>query len=82
MEIRTLVLDSASVCRAQAPPKFEPNNKNSAFYKAMMEVKQIGDSLTDEQKHIADFWDDNPFKMNVTGHVMFATKNFHLQVTG
>jgi PAP2 superfamily len=41
-----------------------------------MEVKNIGDNLTPEQKHIADFWDDNPFKMNVTGHVMFATKKF------
>ncbi len=25
---------------------------------------------------MADFWDDNPFKMNVSGHVMFATKKF------
>ena len=41
-----------------------------------MEVKLTGDSLSDEQKHIADFWDDNPFKMNVQGHVMFATKKF------
>jgi membrane-associated phospholipid phosphatase len=39
-------------------------------------VNNIGDSLTEEQKHIADFWDDNPFKLNVTGHVMFATKKF------
>jgi len=41
-----------------------------------MEVKNTGDSLTEEQKHIADFWDDNPFKLNVSGHVMFATKKF------
>jgi hypothetical protein len=41
-----------------------------------MEVKTIGDSLTEEQKEIAEFWDDNPFKMNVTGHVMYATKKF------
>ena len=34
------------------------------------------DSLTDEQKFIADFWDDNPFKLNVSGHVMYATKKF------
>ncbi|MEO7393997.1 MAG: vanadium-dependent haloperoxidase, partial [Chitinophagaceae bacterium] len=37
---------------------------------------QIVDSLNDEQKNIADFWDDNPFKMNVSGHIMFATKKF------
>jgi hypothetical protein len=55
---------------------YDVKNKNSAFYKALIEVKQVGDSLTAEQKHIADFWDDNPFKMNVTGHVMFATKKF------
>jgi hypothetical protein len=76
MEIRTLVLDSASECRAKNPPFYDPKNKNSAFYKDMMEVKMVGDSLTEEQKHIADFWDDNPFKMNVAGHVMFATKKF------
>ena len=32
------------------------------------------EALSDEQKHIADFWDDNPFVMNVQGHVMFANK--------
>ena len=42
----------------------------------MKEVKLVGDSLTQEQKEIADFWDDNPFKMNVSGHLMFATKKF------
>ena len=41
-----------------------------------MEVKTIGENLTEEQKHIADFWDDNPFKLNVIGHVNFVTKNF------
>ncbi|MBZ5857953.1 vanadium-dependent haloperoxidase [Flavihumibacter profundi] len=75
-EIRPMVLDSASMCRAEAPPAYNMKDKNGVFYKSVMEVKQIGDSLTDEQKHIADFWDDNPFKMNVSGHVMFATKKF------
>lgn len=75
-EIRPMVLDSAAMCRAEMPPLYSMLNKNGEFYKALMEVKNIGDSLTDEQKHIADFWDDNPFKMNVSGHVMFATKKF------
>jgi PAP2 superfamily len=75
-EIRPMVLDSAAMCRAAAPPNYSMSNKNGDFYKAVMEVKKIGDSLTEEQKHIADFWDDNPFKMNVSGHVMFATKKF------
>ena len=76
MEIRPMVLDSASQCKPQRPPVFDVKNKQSQYYKALMEVKNISATLTDEQRHIADFWDDNPFKMNVTGHVMFATKKF------
>ena len=74
MEIRTLVLDSASQFMPVRPPKYDPMNKTSEYYKALMLVKNTVDSLTDEQKFIADFWDDNPFKLNVSGHVMYATK--------
>jgi hypothetical protein len=76
MEIRTLVIDSAGQCRPAPAPEFNIKDTSSVFCRAMMEVKHIGDNLTEEQKHIADFWDDNPFKMNVSGHVMFATKKF------
>lgn len=76
MEIRPLTMDSASQFKPVRPPVFDIKNKNSVYYKALMEVKNTGDSLTEEQKHIADFWDDNPFKMNVSGHVMFASKKF------
>lgn len=75
-EIRTMILDSASECMPVRPPAFDIKNKNSELYVRMMEVKNIGDSLTEEQKHIADFWDDNPFKLNVVGHVNYATKKF------
>ena len=76
MEIRTLVMDSCSQFKPVRPPKFEPKNTSSPFYNAMMLVKKTGDSLTPEQKHMADFWDDNSFKLNVNGHVMYATKKF------
>ena len=76
MEIRTLVLDSASECKPVRPPVYDINNKKSEYYTRLMEIKNIGDSLTAEQKHIADFWDDNPFKLNVNGHVSYATKKF------
>ena len=76
MEMRTMVMDSASQFRPTPPPAYDVANKNSVYYKALLEVKNTVDSLNDEQKHIADFWDDNPFKMNVSGHVMFATKKF------
>lgn len=75
-EIRPMVLDSASQIKLDLPPPYDMKNKESLFYKNALEVKNIVDSLTDEQKHIADFWDDNPFKLNVVGHVSFATKKF------
>ncbi len=75
-DIRPMVLDSASQFMPPRPPAFNVKDKNSVFYKGAMEVKTIVDSLSDEQKAIADFWDDNPFKLNVSGHIMFATKKF------
>ena len=76
MTIRPFVMDSVAQFKPIRPPAFDLKNKAGAYYRALMEVKLTGDSLTDEQRHIADFWDDNPFKMNVSGHVMFATKKF------
>ncbi|MDE3249314.1 MAG: vanadium-dependent haloperoxidase [Bacteroidota bacterium] len=75
-EIRPLVMDSANQMPPPPPFKFDITNKNSDYYKEVMLVKNAVDSLTPEQKHIADFWDDNPFKLNVSGHVMFGTKKF------
>ncbi len=75
-EIRPMVLDSADQCRPALPPVYNVVKKDGAFYQEMMEVKNIVDSLTEEQKHIAEFFDDNPFKLNVSGHLMFATKKF------
>ena len=75
-KIRPVVLDSSSQFRVPEPLKFDLKDSTSRYYKEVMAVKNAGDSLTEEQKHIAEFWDDNPFKMNVTGHVMFGTKKF------
>jgi hypothetical protein len=72
-KIRTLVTDSAQQFKPIPPTKFD-TNKNSDFMKEVMEVYNTGKNLTVEQKAIADFWDCNPFKMNITGHVMHATK--------
>jgi hypothetical protein len=75
-EIRPMVLDSASQIPAPEPPPYNMKDKNSAFYKSVMEVKTMVDSITTDQKHMADFWDDNAFKLNVIGHASFATKKF------
>ncbi|MBL7702515.1 MAG: vanadium-dependent haloperoxidase [Ferruginibacter sp.] len=74
--IRTMVMDSASQFTPPRPPVFDMKNKDSKFYKEVLAVKNAGDSLTDEQKHIAEFWDDLGTRMNVEGHVMFVTKKF------
>lgn len=75
-DIRPLLLDSASQFMPPLPPVYNMKDTASPFCREVMEVKRIGDNLTEEQKHIADFFDDNPFNLHVTGHVMYATKKF------
>ena len=74
--IRPLVMDSCSVFAPPPPYKFNVKDSTSDYYKQVMMIKQTVENLTPEQKHIADFWDDNPFKLNVSGHVMYGTKKF------
>jgi hypothetical protein len=75
-KIRTLVMDSCNQLPPPPPFKFNIKDTTSDYYKQVMLSKNAVDSLTPEQKHIADFWDDNPFKLNVSGHLMFGTKKF------
>ncbi|MCB0636503.1 MAG: vanadium-dependent haloperoxidase, partial [Lewinella sp.] len=72
-EIRTMVIDSAAQFRPAAPPDFSME-EGSPFFEYVKEVYEVGNQLNDEQQTIASFWDCNPFVMNQTGHVMFATK--------
>jgi len=75
-KVRPAIMERADQFQPPAPFAFDMKNKESDYYKQVMEVKNAVDSLTDEQRHIAEFWDDNPFKLNVAGHVMFGTKKF------
>jgi len=72
-KIRPFVIDSADQFVPVRPTPFDMN-EGSPFYKEVMEVYTVGNNLTEEQKEIASFWDCNPYVMNVTGHVMAATK--------
>lgn len=72
-KIRTFVLDSAAQIKVSPPPTFS-SDPSSDFYKRALEVYEIQKNMTSEQKDIAMFWDCNPYKMNVKGHVMFAEK--------
>lgn len=71
--IRTFVADSAMQFKPLPCTIFSADT-SSQFYKEAVEVQTTGLNLTDEQILIANFWDCNPFKMNVNGHVMYATK--------
>ncbi len=75
-EIRPMVIDSAGIYSPPPPPVFNITDKKSKYYYEVIAIKNAIDSLTPEQRHMAEFWDDNPFKMNVTGHVMFGSKKF------
>ena len=72
-EMRTFVIDSARQFIPHPPTPFS-SGKGSPFYSDAMEVYEVGLKLTEEQRVIANFWDCNPFKMNVNGHLMFATR--------
>ena len=71
--IRTFAVDSAQQFKPLPATVFS-SDKSSTFYKEAAEVQNAGLHLTTEQASIANFWDCNPFKMNVNGHVMYATK--------
>ncbi|MEO6721678.1 MAG: vanadium-dependent haloperoxidase, partial [Ferruginibacter sp.] len=72
-KLRTFLIDSAQQFK---PAQATPFSKDtySIFYNEAKEVHDIGSKLSIEQIEIANFWDCNPFKMNINGHVMFATK--------
>lgn len=72
-KIRTFVLDSSTQFIPEPPTAFSTDPK-SKFYQEAMEVYDAVNSANSEYEEIANFWDCNPFKMNVRGHVMFATK--------
>jgi len=72
-KIRTMLLDSASQFQPAPPPPFDMA-EGATFYELTKEVYDVGNNGDEEQRLIASFWDCNPYVMNQTGHVMFATK--------
>lgn len=74
-KIRPMVIDSAQQF-VPAPPTPFSMDKNSQFYKDVMEVYEaLKDETTRANKlAIASFWDCNPYVSHHKGHVMFATK--------
>ena len=71
--MKPMVMDSASQFMAPRPPAFS-NDSTSVFYKGMREVYTIATHLSNEEKLIARYWDDNPFVVEHSGHLMFGNK--------
>src|SRR6185369_4313880 len=71
--IRPFFLDSVKQFRATPPVPFNAD-PSSGFYKLAKEVYDDGNSLTKEQKLIANFWDCNPFAVQFQGHMSIGLK--------
>jgi len=77
-KIRPFIIDSASQFKPIPPPPFSLE-KDSDFYKELIEVYNISNEITkngdeSEEVAIAKFWDCNPYVSVTRGHLMFATK--------
>jgi hypothetical protein len=72
-EIHPLMLDSPSQFLPPPPPVYNMDS-NSTFYNMVREVYDVQKNLTEEQRTIAKFWDDNPFVIEHAGHMTFGTK--------
>lgn len=72
-KMQPLVMDSSAQFKPVPPPAYS-TDKSSAFWKEMMEVYEVSKTLTEEQKNIARFWDDNAAAITYKGHMMFANK--------
>jgi hypothetical protein len=75
-DIRYVAMDSVAQFMPHPPYTFNVTDKKAPYYQEVKMIRDKGDSLTPEETWIADFWDDNPFKLNVSGHLMFGTKKF------
>ncbi len=72
-KLRTFVLDSATSIKPK-PCLIYSSDSNSFFYKQAIDVYEIGNKLTEEEKLITRFWDDNPYTTKYIGHMQFAEK--------
>ena len=75
-EIRPMVMTDASQYRVLPPPAFNIKDTTSTYYHEVTLIKNTVSRLTVEQANIADFWDDNPGRLNQSGHFSFVSKKF------
>lgn len=73
--IRPFYLDSASQFTMKyAPYPYSMDDKNSNFYRELMEVMDQVDKTDSPELNIAKFWDCNPIEPRHVSHVTYADK--------
>jgi len=72
-EMLPMAMDSASQFIPERPPVYSTDT-SSLFYRSLLEVYKINMNLTEEEMEIARYWDDNPFVIEHSGHMMFGNK--------
>lgn len=72
-KVRSFVLDSPSVYRPDFLVTFS-TDPSSEFYNYAKEVQQTVETLTVEQREIANFWDCNPYLTKRDGHAIRAIR--------
>ena len=70
-EVRPFVLKAPDECKAPPPPAFS-EDATSSFYKDAIEVHNISNQATQEQRQFALYWADDPLKTPTpAGHWVF-----------
>jgi hypothetical protein len=72
-KVQTFLLDSGAQFRPPAPIAYL-HDTSGKFHQQALEVYHTVNNLSPEQRNIALFWDCNPFFVNTSGHLIFATK--------
>lgn len=72
-KITPFILDSAGQFKPAGPYLYSLN-KNSAYYRDLIEVYNTSLHAGSEQQEQAAFWDCNPYVAHHTGHLMLASK--------
>src|SRR5215203_5849109 len=73
-QMRTITTDSSAQFAVTSDYKDYSTDTGSTFFKKAYEVYKTGNTLTPEQRLIANYWDCNPFNVNTAGHLLFARK--------
>lgn len=71
--VRPFLLASADQFKPVTPVAFS-SNKESSFFNMLNQCYVASLEISDDQRHVAAFWDCNPFALSENGHLMVGLK--------